>query len=127
MRTYIVSRDIVRNMFYPTWRVFTDDRTVSKLTATKNQLIEKGGILATKLCTHKENINQINDIHLTRLPGETKVFEATDSDSGMCAMLDGHIPVSLIVLNFSHTCSLYYIFFTLVETPTYKSYSTGDG
>ena len=81
-------------MLYPTWRVFTDDRTVSKLTATKNQLIEQGGILATKLCTHKENINQINDIHLTRLPGETKVFEATDSDSGMCAMLDGHIPVS---------------------------------
>ena len=27
VRTYIVSRDIVRNMFYPTWRVFTDDRT----------------------------------------------------------------------------------------------------
>ena len=50
MRTYIVSRDIVINMFYPTWRVFTDDRTVSKLTATKNQLIEQGGILATKLC-----------------------------------------------------------------------------
>ena len=94
MRTYIVSRGIVINMLYPTWRVFTDDRTVSKLTATKNQPIEQGGILATKLCTHKENINQINDIHLTRLPGETKVFEATDSDSGMCAMLDGHIPVS---------------------------------
>ena len=81
-------------MFYPTWRVFTDDRTVSKLTATKNQLIEQGGILATKLCTHKENVNQINDIHLTRLPGEKKVFEATDSDSGMSAMLDSHVPVS---------------------------------
>ena len=77
-------------MFYPTWRVFTYDRTVSKLTVTKNQLIEQRGILATKLCTHKKNINQINDIHLTRLPGETKVFEATDSESGMCAMLDGH-------------------------------------
>ena len=74
--------------------MFTDDRTVSKLTATKNQLIEQGGILATKLCTHKENIDQINDVHLTWLPGETKVFEETDSDSGMCAMLDGHIPVS---------------------------------
>ena len=97
MRTYIVSRDIVINMFYPTWRVFTDDRTVSKLTATKNQLIEQGGILATKLCTHKENVNQINDIHLTRLPGEKKVFEATDSDSGMSAMLDSHVPVSYVL------------------------------
>ena len=27
VRTYIISRDIVINMNYPTWRVFTDDRT----------------------------------------------------------------------------------------------------
>ncbi|RMX49845.1 hypothetical protein pdam_00025113, partial [Pocillopora damicornis] len=73
------------------------DALVSKLTATKNQLIEQGGILATKLCTHKENVNQINDIHLTRLPGEKKVFEATDSDSGMSAMLDSHVPVSYVL------------------------------
>ena len=31
---------------------------------------------------------------MTRLPGEKKVFEATDSDSGMSAMLDSHVPVS---------------------------------
>ena len=27
MRTYIVSRDTVINMFYPTWSVLTEDRT----------------------------------------------------------------------------------------------------
>lgn len=69
------------------------DALVSKLTATKNQAIERDGILATKLCTHKENVNQINEIHLSKLPGDKKVFQASDSDSGMCAMLDSHVPV----------------------------------
>ena len=34
---------------------------------------------------------------MTRLPGEKKVFEATDSDSGMSAMLDSHVPVSYVL------------------------------
>lgn len=69
------------------------DALVSKLTETKNQVIEREGILATKLCTHKENVNQINEIHLSKLPGDKKVFEASDSDSGMRAMLDSQVPV----------------------------------
>ena len=56
-------------------------------------MIEQEGILATKLCTHKENVNQINEIHLSRLPGEKRVFQATDSDSSMCTMLDSQVPV----------------------------------
>ena len=66
---------------------------VSKLTKTKTQTIEHNGILATKLCTHKENVNQINEIHLSRLSGDKKVFHASDSDSGMCTMLDSQVPV----------------------------------
>lgn len=66
---------------------------VSKLTKTKNQTIEHNGILATKLCTHKENVNQINEIHLSRLSGDKKVFQASDSNSGMCTMLNSHVPV----------------------------------
>lgn len=69
------------------------DVLVSKLTKTKNQTIEHNGILATKLCTHKENVNQINEIHLSRLSGDNKVFHASDSDSGMCTMLDSQVPV----------------------------------
>ena len=67
------------------------DVLVSKLTKTKNQTIEHNGILATKLCTHKENVNQINEIHLSGLSGDKKIFQA--SDSGMCAMLDSQVPV----------------------------------
>jgi len=69
------------------------DVLVSKLTKTKNQIIEHNGILATKLCTHKENVNQINEIHLSRLSGDKKVFQASDSDSGMSTMLDSQVPV----------------------------------
>lgn len=56
-------------------------------------MIEQEGILATKLCTHKENVNQINEIHLSRLPGDKRVFQAMDSDSSMCTMLDSQVPV----------------------------------
>ena len=49
--------------------------------------------MATKLCTHKENVNQINEIHLSKLSGEKKVFYASDSDSSMSAMVDSQVPV----------------------------------
>ena len=38
-------------------------------------------------------MNQINEIHLSRLSSDKKVFQASDSDSGMCAMLDSQVPV----------------------------------
>lgn len=69
------------------------DALVSRLTKTKNQAIEHRGIMATKLCTHKENVNQINEIHLSKLSGEKKVFYASDSDSSMSAMVDSQVPV----------------------------------
>ena len=49
--------------------------------------------MATKLCTHKENVNQINEIHLSKLPCEKKVFYASDSDNSMSAMIDKQVPV----------------------------------
>lgn len=49
--------------------------------------------MATKLCTHKENVNQINEIHLSKLPCEKKVFYASDSDNSMSAMIDNQVPV----------------------------------
>ena len=38
-------------------------------------------------------MNQINEIHLSRLPGDKKVFQSSDSDSSMCAVLDSQVPV----------------------------------
>ena len=40
------------------------------LTATSKHQIEQQGILATRLCTHKEDVNQINTYHLNKLKSE---------------------------------------------------------
>ncbi len=40
------------------------------LTATARHKIDRDGILATRLCTHKEDVNQINEIHLQKLNSE---------------------------------------------------------
>jgi hypothetical protein len=39
------------------------------LQATKSQVIEKSGVMATRLCTHKEDVDEINQKHLNRLTG----------------------------------------------------------
>ena len=39
----------------------------SCLTATSRHVIDKDGILATRLCTHKEDVEQINSAHLNKL------------------------------------------------------------
>lgn len=66
-------------------------KLVTRLMATKNQTIEKDGIQATKLCTHKDNVNQINEMHLDQLPGQVRTFSASDSDSSQ--ILDKQVPV----------------------------------
>ena len=43
MRTYIISRDTVINMFYPTWSVLTEDRTASSFDNSFNM---RGDILS---------------------------------------------------------------------------------
>ena len=40
------------------------------LVATGKNVIEKDGILATRLCTHKEDVNEINNLKLNQLEGE---------------------------------------------------------
>ena len=61
--------------------------------ATKNQQIEKDGIQATKLCTHKENVNQINSLQLEQLQGKARTFYASDSDASLCQTLNKQLPV----------------------------------
>lgn len=54
---------------------------------TRNHTIEKDGILATKLCTHKENVDQINEIHMSKINGKVHTFTACDSDPGQTHVL----------------------------------------
>lgn len=64
-----------------------------KLAATSSQSIEKDGILATRLCSHTQDADLINESQLKALPGEVKVFEALDSNPAMGKMLDNQTTV----------------------------------
>lgn len=45
-----------------------------KLSDTALHNIEKDGVLATRLCTHKEDVDHINNNHLNRLTGQFNVY-----------------------------------------------------
>ena len=69
------------------------DEVFDKLSKTRENTIDCGGILATRLCTHKENVEQINKTQLQRLPGKASIFESVDSDHNLTKTLDSCCPV----------------------------------
>lgn len=69
------------------------DEIANRLMATSKQKIEQNGILATRLCSHMQDANIINDSKLEALSGETKTYEAEDSDKYLTKQLDQQTPV----------------------------------
>ncbi|PNF28117.1 ATP-dependent DNA helicase PIF1 [Cryptotermes secundus] len=65
----------------------------AQLLATMDHKVERGGILATQLCSHMQDANLINSSRLNNLAGATRTFEATDSDPYLTKMLDQMTPV----------------------------------
>ncbi|KAK2177701.1 hypothetical protein NP493_583g01066 [Ridgeia piscesae] len=63
------------------------------LVATSRHSIDRDGIMATRLCTHKEDVDQINSLHLNRLTGDSHTFNAMDSDPGMSDRISVLCPV----------------------------------
>ncbi|XP_043272578.1 ATP-dependent DNA helicase PIF1 isoform X5 [Venturia canescens] len=63
------------------------------LRATSSQKIEKNGILATRLCSHICEADEINSSQLDKLAGEEKIFIAQDSDENMTKILEQQLPV----------------------------------
>ncbi len=39
------------------------------LAATSHHVPDRDGVLATRLCTHKEDVDHINQVQLEKLPG----------------------------------------------------------
>ncbi|XP_041942587.1 ATP-dependent DNA helicase PIF1 isoform X1 [Alosa sapidissima] len=60
----------------------------SKLIMSANHNIERDGILATRLCTHKDDVELTNENKLQQLPGTLHQFEAVDSNPNMLRTLD---------------------------------------
>ncbi|XP_042234133.1 ATP-dependent DNA helicase PIF1-like isoform X2 [Homarus americanus] len=66
---------------------------VDCLKSTESNEVEKDGIKATRLCTHREDVDHINQEHLNKLTGNAKVFQAIDSDPHLSKNLDSQTPV----------------------------------
>ncbi|XP_070562852.1 ATP-dependent DNA helicase PIF1-like [Ptychodera flava] len=69
------------------------DEMAEKLAATAANKIDKNGILATRLCTHKEDVEQINVVQLQKLPDDSNSFEAIDSDPGLVKLINNQCTV----------------------------------
>ncbi|XP_076645770.1 pif1 DNA helicase [Halictus rubicundus] len=65
----------------------TDD-IAEILKATAKQKIENNGILATRLCSHVNEAEEINEFQLNELKGESKTYTAQDSDPSMTQTLN---------------------------------------
>ncbi|KAM0733633.1 ATP-dependent DNA helicase PIF1 [Formica fusca] len=72
-------------------RVTDDIENILKETA--KQHIESNGVLATRLCSHVKEADEINEFQLNELKGETKVYTALDSENSMTNILDQQVPV----------------------------------
>ncbi|XP_041064423.1 ATP-dependent DNA helicase PIF1 isoform X2 [Carcharodon carcharias] len=63
-----------------------------QLINTANQKINRDGILATRLCTHKDDVELTNEQKLHQLPGELHTYEAVDSDPMFAQTLNTQCP-----------------------------------
>ncbi|KAM4552500.1 ATP-dependent DNA helicase PIF1 isoform 2-T2 [Odontesthes bonariensis] len=70
------------------------EEVTAKLMKSAYHQIEKDDILATRLCTHKDDVELTNKNKLQQLPGSVHVFEALDSDPELGKTIDAHSPVS---------------------------------
>lgn len=69
------------------------DKITETLKATAKQKIEDNGILATTLCSHVNEAEEINEFQLNELKSESKVYMAQDSDQSMTATLNKQLTV----------------------------------
>ncbi|KAM7046702.1 LOW QUALITY PROTEIN: ATP-dependent DNA helicase PIF1 [Acridotheres tristis] len=69
------------------------EEVTRQLMQTATHRSERDGILATRLCTHKDDVEVTNERRLQQLPGEVHVFEALDSDPMLVKLIDAQCPV----------------------------------
>ncbi|XP_072219700.1 ATP-dependent DNA helicase PIF1 [Leuresthes tenuis] len=73
------------------------EEVTAKLMKSAYHQIEKDDILATRLCTHKDDVELTNKNKLQQLPGSVRVFEALDSDPDLVKTIDAHSPVNRLI------------------------------
>ncbi|XP_042543706.1 ATP-dependent DNA helicase PIF1 [Dipodomys spectabilis] len=73
------------------------DEVTRQLRATAAHNVGRDGIVATRLCTHQDDVALTNERRLQELPGEVHSFEAVDSDPELARTLDAQCPVSRLL------------------------------
>ncbi|XP_072525236.1 ATP-dependent DNA helicase PIF1 [Salminus brasiliensis] len=73
------------------------EEVTSQLLKSANNRIERDGILATRLCTHKDDVELTNENKLKQLPGPLRGFEAVDSDPMLVKTIDAQSPVGAML------------------------------
>ncbi|KAI1282083.1 ATP-dependent DNA helicase PIF1 [Halotydeus destructor] len=68
-----------------------DEQVTEALLSTVTHKVDRDDIIATRLCTHKNDVDVINGQRLDALDGEVKVYRAHDSHAN-ASILDGHCP-----------------------------------
>ncbi|XP_033920285.1 ATP-dependent DNA helicase PIF1 isoform X1 [Melopsittacus undulatus] len=69
------------------------EEVTRQLMQTADNRSERDGILATRLCTHKDDVEITNERCLQQLSGEVHTFEALDSDPMLVKLIDAQCPV----------------------------------
>ncbi|KAM4641380.1 ATP-dependent DNA helicase PIF1 [Discoglossus pictus] len=70
------------------------EEVTRQLIQTNKHKIERDGILATRLCTHKDDVEITNERRLQQLPGESHTYDALDSDPMLVKTIDSQCPVN---------------------------------
>ena len=80
-------------------------KTVAILKKTQSNKLNRNGIIPTKLCTHVEDVRQINKSELDKLTGKSIQFSAQDSDDYFTPTIDKLLPETK-VLNLKVGCQV---------------------
>ncbi|KAM5178641.1 ATP-dependent DNA helicase PIF1 [Callospermophilus lateralis] len=73
------------------------DEVTRQLRATAAHKVGRDGIVATRLCTHQDDVALTNEKRLQELPGEVHSFEAMDSNPELARTLDAQCPVGRLL------------------------------
>lgn len=73
-----------------------EEEDVRVLRETRSHVAGEG-IVATRLCTHTDDVATINRRELERCEGEERRFTASDSEPSMARFLDSHTPVEQVL------------------------------
>ncbi|XP_066453984.1 ATP-dependent DNA helicase PIF1 [Eleutherodactylus coqui] len=74
------------------------EEVTRQLLLTASNKIERDGILATRLCTHKDDVDVTNERRLQQLPGEMHKYDALDSDPMLVKTVNLQCPVGEQIL-----------------------------